>query len=118
MANMRVLKVILNLNNSPARMKKLIALVFISLFFTTCKKGEDDPFLSLRSRTNRLAGEWRLSTGKVLITIADPKGGPKYQLTFTFSQSRYNAVDNTGSGSGAYLLSLNIEDDGFFKFHE
>ena len=35
--------------------------VLLSGISASCKKGEDDPFLSLRSRKARLAGEWTLS---------------------------------------------------------
>ena len=30
---------------------------------TSCKKGEEDPFLSLKSRKARLVGEWKLVSG-------------------------------------------------------
>ena len=53
-------------------MKKLIylgcmlgALVSIS----SCKKGEEDPFMSLRSRKARLAGEWDIANGKTEIKL-------------------------------------------------
>lgn len=44
--------------------KTLLLLVLASfLIFPSCKKGENDPFLSLRSRKNRLSGEWVLKSG-------------------------------------------------------
>jgi hypothetical protein len=39
------------------------ALLLSSTTFTGCKKGEDDPFLSFRSRASRVAGDWKLSSG-------------------------------------------------------
>lgn len=45
-------------------MKKLLTLgmiVFLATGMTGCKKGEGDPFLSLRTRTARLTGKWTLS---------------------------------------------------------
>lgn len=39
-------------------MKTLIIVVAVILTISSCKKGEDDPTLSLRSRTNRLEGNW------------------------------------------------------------
>jgi len=46
-------------------MKKYFKLIFLititSIVFSNCKKGEDDPFLSLRTRTKRLSGEWKLT---------------------------------------------------------
>lgn len=40
----------------------LIILSFILL--SSCKKGSEDPALSLRARTNRLAGDWKMVYGK------------------------------------------------------
>ena len=37
--------------------------------FNSCKKGPQDPFISLRSREARLKGEWNLTSGNVTITI-------------------------------------------------
>lgn len=37
-----------------------LTLALVAPVTQSCKKGEDDPFLSLRSRTGRLAGEWKL----------------------------------------------------------
>lgn len=52
-------------------MKKIIIFSFstilISLSFLSCKKGEHDPFLSLRSRTARLTGDWTV-TNQVIST--------------------------------------------------
>jgi hypothetical protein len=43
---------------------KTILVLFLGLFFTlpfqSCKKGEDDPALSFRSRKARVVGEWTL----------------------------------------------------------
>jgi hypothetical protein len=47
-------------------MKKVLGIALIAAFavpsFQACKKGEDDPGLSLRSRKARLAGEWTLAS--------------------------------------------------------
>ncbi|PLX03121.1 MAG: hypothetical protein C0594_10950 [Marinilabiliales bacterium] len=47
-------------------MKKLLSIALcVALaipFFNSCKKGEEDPFLSLKSRKGRLAGEWTVTT--------------------------------------------------------
>jgi hypothetical protein len=41
--------------------KTLIAVAIVSVTVQSCKKGEDDPALSLRSRDARLIGEWKLT---------------------------------------------------------
>jgi len=38
-----------------------ILLITILTTISSCKKGEDDPFFTLRSRTSRLVGEWKVS---------------------------------------------------------
>ena len=35
-------------------------LTVVSLIFNSCRKGEDDPWISLRSRNNRVIGKWKL----------------------------------------------------------
>ena len=41
------------------------------IIFTGCKKGENDPFLSLSSRTKRLCKEWKLVASSVTTTSVD-----------------------------------------------
>jgi len=41
--------------------KTFIAVAIVSVTVQSCKKGEDDPAISLRSRDARLIGEWKLS---------------------------------------------------------
>jgi hypothetical protein len=53
-----------NTNQNLKQMKKLtkavLAILVVASSITACKKGEDDPALSLRSRDSRLTGEWTL----------------------------------------------------------
>jgi hypothetical protein len=42
--------------------KTLIAVAIVSVTVQSCKKGEDDPGLSLSSRKARFAGEWKIDT--------------------------------------------------------
>ncbi len=43
------------------RLIKILATLLLSVFiFSECRKGEEDPFISLRSRNNRLTGKWKL----------------------------------------------------------
>ena len=41
--------------------KNFIVFALLSVTILACKKGENDPFLSLSSRKARLAGEWKLT---------------------------------------------------------
>src|SRR6478609_2381439 len=46
-------------------MKHIYAILIFTVVifsFSSCRKGEDDPLISFRSRTNRLEGEWKLKS--------------------------------------------------------
>ncbi|OFX56737.1 MAG: hypothetical protein A2046_00380 [Bacteroidetes bacterium GWA2_30_7] len=54
-------------------MKKLFGIIallsiVLSLTYTGCRKGEEDPFLSLRSRDKRIIGTWTLKSSSEVIT--------------------------------------------------
>jgi len=70
-------------------MKKIIAAVLIIASFTGCKKGDEDPFISLRSRQNRLVGEWNLVDGKVETKIEDFDFDYKYIASYDDNSVRY-----------------------------
>ncbi|MCX7954164.1 MAG: hypothetical protein N3A01_03125 [Bacteroidales bacterium] len=42
----------------------LICVVVIFFVFDSCKKGPEDPFFSFRSRKDRVAGDWKISSFK------------------------------------------------------
>jgi len=57
-------------------MKRTIILLFVIVcLFNSCRKGKEDPFLSLRTRTNRLTGKWNLesSIGNITVKYANDK---------------------------------------------
>ncbi|MBI4645874.1 MAG: hypothetical protein HY738_04575 [Bacteroidia bacterium] len=94
-------------------MKKLIVITLCALMvipvFNTCKKGENDPLLSFRSRKKRLVGEWQLT---------------EWDRTYTYGSSttitNFNGSIKTvtyGSGdpvTSSYTETMTIEDDGTF----
>lgn len=45
-------------------LKLVILLLFVSSIFSSCKKGEEDPFLSFRSRDARIVGSWQLKNSE------------------------------------------------------
>jgi hypothetical protein len=73
------------------------------LLFSDCKKGEDDPLLSLRTRKARLAGEWRLLEGEATI---------RYNY---YTSRKYNLNSLT---IPRYALNLKIKKDGTFTCRE
>lgn len=40
--------------------------IIVALLFQSCRKGKEDPFISFRSRSSRLIGEWNLTSGTVV----------------------------------------------------
>jgi len=61
--------------------KPLLIIAVIALITTSCRKGEDDPFLSFRSRKARITGEWVLKSGNSSNYTYD--GNYKYSQTDT-----------------------------------
>ncbi len=92
------------------------ALSFL-LVNNSCRKGEDDPAISLRTRKARLTGEWTMKSGSASITYQN------YNETAKFNGSGFEIYSTPTGGSpviytGKYLLSLNIKKDGTFTVHE
>lgn len=98
-------------------MKKVLltagALVLSLVSVTTldsCKKGENDPFLSLHSRKARMVGEWKLSAGETVTT----SGGVTVTTVYTDAQKTVTMSGN--SSSNAHTEALSIAKDGTFKY--
>lgn len=60
--NCNLKNILRNITKSKMKQKAVIITIFIiNIFlFNSCKKGEEDPWLSLRSRESRLIGKWKL----------------------------------------------------------
>jgi hypothetical protein len=119
-------------------MKKFNYLVFVILFFAlistiieSCKKGDGDPFLSLRSRKSRLTGDWKVSSlkstykysnktfettfdglnKKVVITVKDTiiSGSA---TNFITTQSYYGEIVIDYHKNGSYIYTETFQDVG------
>lgn len=86
----------------------LIALAGLTTI-TGCKKGENDPFLSLKSRKARITGEWKLSEGSITESYSNLSGSGTFLTTYTGSTANY---DGTTVG---YTEKITIEKDGTFE---
>ena len=94
---------------------KLGIILFVGIItFSGCtKKGEDDPFLSLRTRTARLTGEWNVVTydSKSLggsTTIIEKIDGSSYTETYIT-----NGQGRTYIGTATHTIT--IEKDGTYE---
>lgn len=86
----------------------VIAIVGVSTV-TSCKKGENDPSLSLRSRKARITGEWKLAEGTY--TNLNSSGGISTSSTTTYTGSTCSSNGNTY----AYSETLTIDKDGTYE---
>ena len=92
-------------------LKMAFAFVAIAGFtaITGCKKGENDPFLSLKSRKARISGEWKLTDGIVTQINSDGVNTDTYVTTFTETTA---TVDGN---SISYTQTLTIDKDGTYE---
>ena len=108
-------------------MKKLIVLlVTISMamsFFNSCKKGTNDPSISLRSRDARLIQKWKLTgmtstvtsvdtntIGTTFTTITTTKtfDGTTLSSTMSITNGTTGTTNSTtATSTGSYLLTIN-----------
>lgn len=92
---------------------KLLLLTSVMLFLVSCKKGKDDPFISLHSRDHRIVGTWKLTHG----TITYLQYLSKQTIT-------YSGTDEIISGDTIYntnmtvpsTFSISINKDGSIEY--
>ena len=106
-------------------MKKtlLLLIIFLGLTLVSCRKGEDDPAFSLRSRKARVEGKWRILEGKVIITEVNfsnfTRNNDSYILKPTSYEYTFLGVNNIiYTASGFYSLNLDCSKDGEFILKE
>jgi len=103
-------------------MKKIITLgtIFIlALLIGSCKKGEDDPFFSLHTRKARLAGDWKMTEGKITIGIKDSTGAYASQI-YELTEDGYKySVTGTGANfQRKASLNLSITKKGVITINQ
>lgn len=127
-------------------MKKTISIIILSVLvipfiITSCKKGENDPFLSLKSRNARLVGDWKVAESTITSNSTDSYDGGSYtqntttvgtetinDLTYTETETETEIYTTTGgspittktttSGTGTITSKITYEKDGVFKMEE
>jgi len=102
-------------------MKKIfIPLYIISLCLLSCKKGDNDPLISLQSRKARLIGEWKVSNE--VITASEKYLDSILNINSVFDGSKKMNIIVTETPSGNktvkdstyYSQSLSIKKDGTY----
>ncbi len=93
-------------------MKPILKYLFIALVALTlvplssCKKGPNDPFLSIHSRKARLSGIWKLS--KSDYTVIEVKSNTTTSTVYTFDGVKYNTTETKKVGTTAATTSTNF----------
>ena len=108
-------------------MKKILHLTLIAAVLSgamvSCKKGENDPFLSLRSRKARVAGEWTVTAFESKSMTVDNGSNSTLTTTATYNGSAETSVETISVGGASttettvssYTMSLDIDKDGTYE---
>lgn len=75
-----------------------------------CKKGENDPFLSLRTRKARITGEWTLVEG-INVETSTTSGGTSVSTTLSYTDSTSTWLGETVP----YTKVLSLDKKGNFE---
>ena len=96
-------------------MKKIMNLLLFAVLISTlseCKKGEDDPFISFRSRKNRVVGEWTLTSGTEKTSTVSGNPSTTINTDYTYTQDSYIRTNTTMNQSG----STSVSSSGYFYY--
>lgn len=92
-------------------------LAFLSLIFlltlSNCRKGENDPLISLRTRKARLTGDWLLKEGNLTRTYSTSNSSATH--TTTYSNSKKTVNDNGSTRETSYTQRLTLRKDNSFE---
>ena len=90
--------------------RALLILVVVLMALPACKKGKDDPGISLRSRKARLSGEWKLTAGTTTST------GGSSTTTDVYNGSTCTETQGTNSVTFAYTEKITFDKKGTFEY--
>ncbi|MFN6946327.1 MAG: hypothetical protein ACK4ND_15365 [Cytophagaceae bacterium] len=92
----------------------MTALIFC---FTACKKGDDDPAISLRSRDARITGEWKLTQAEIMHTVEWDGIKVSYHNSFSGSimTSSYSVNGISETAFSTFSMNLTLDKGGKMK---
>lgn len=93
----------------------ILNVLFLISIFGSCKKGFEDPLLSLRSRKARVAGKWHLSYGTENIDSNLLNGAYKSSLKLTFTDQKLDAKYSSDSTNWSYTKTGTVSMQYIFK---
>jgi hypothetical protein len=94
----------------------LLAIIMAIPTFQSCKKGENDPAISFRSRDARLIGSWKMV--KLYGTRDRVENGNHTYSTFTYDGNTFLDDMNTGSVGGTGTYEMIIGKNGIMSWNE
>ena len=90
-------------------------IILASLAMNSCKKGENDPFISLKSRDARITAKWKLTK----IEGTNVNGTPSVTQTIRFNGTTYSETYSTGnSNSATGSFEMTIDKKGTLNYSE
>ncbi len=98
----------------------VVIITTISLFFNSCKKGAEDPLISLRSRKARMAGDWKVvklissSTSKNSSTTYITNSTLENGVNSSTSSNTTNGITTTTQESYNETITMSFKKDGTF----
>lgn len=99
----------------------LLSALVIAVSFSGCKKGENDPLLSLRSRKSRLEGNWVIVKEEVSETNISGSTTEAIQSVYdgemkvTTTTTTVGALATTVIDTVKYTFNFDIKKDGNYK---
>lgn len=100
--------------------KLMMALVLMGTL-SECKKGPDDPLISLRSRKARVTGDWQVTEGTSTNIYSSGNYSSSSSSSYSkisysrVSTSTYNGTTTTNTKNGTFQFSISFEKDGTFS---
>ncbi|MFO0357925.1 MAG: hypothetical protein ACK50A_13310 [Sphingobacteriaceae bacterium] len=94
------------------------------ILLTQCKKGEDDPAFTLRTRKARVVGDWKATKGKS--SYADEGPAFKNSSEIIYDGINYKGIETVSAGNdsqkssfaGTFTYEILIENNGRYKITE
>jgi hypothetical protein len=93
--------------------KAVLAILVVASSITACKKGEDDPGLSLKSRKGRLSQEWSVTEYVSEATSVSTSNGASISTTTTVTKDTYTGTsasrEETQTTTGGGISSTSTD---------
>jgi hypothetical protein len=102
-------------------MKRIVVLslylMVTFVFFNGCRRGEDDPFISFRSRKARVTGKWKMTSYKTTYNHTESFGFTTEIFTgngSTYTFTDLNSFGTNFSKTGTFTYEITFKKDGSY----